>query len=244
MASLRGILFRFAYQLQSHRWNGWRLTYWLTFALVLVAGLASLDVVRGGNGVVIGAAVALMLLWGLVLWASRSRYVSFSSYRLSSSSRSSGSIRGSADEVRANPGLAAPLHPSDRIEVRATGSFEVEGKKNHFSDLQAYFRTFATREHAVMAIVPPSRFLLLGTRPRKEVGMWYIFIRPQQILEMEPGKLRFGLRERAALSVVYQEEGDRKTVYLSFDDHSQRQRVWANLESDAAGLRQAEATAP
>ena len=227
MATVRGILFRLAYQLQSHRWNGWRLTYWLSFALVLLAGLASLDVVRGGRATVSGAAAVFLLLWGLVLWAGRSQYVLFL-----------------AEEQRTNPGLAVPLEPSDRIEVRATGNFEVEGKESHFSDLQAYFRTFSTREHAVMAIVPPSRFLLLGTLPRKEVGMWYIFIHHEQILEVTPGRVRFGLQERPALRVVCQEDAGRKTVYLSFNDHSHRQRVWADLERDAASRRQVEQTAP
>jgi len=221
MATVRAILFRLAYQLQSHRWNGWRLSSWLSFALVLLAGLASLDVVRGGRATVYGAAAVFLILWGVIIWASRNRYVLFR-----------------AEDNRAKPGLAAPLTPADRIEVRATGSFEVEGKKSQFSDLQAYFRTFATREHAVMAIVPPSRFLFLGSRPREEIGMWYIFIHDRQIIDMAPGKLRFGLRERPALRVVYREEAGAKIAYLSFDDHSHRQRVWAGLDRDAAGMRQ------
>ena len=216
MATARGILFRLCYQLRSHRWNGWPLDLWLSLALVLVAGLASLGLVPGRRATIYGMAAALLLLRGLVVWARRSQYVVFL-----------------AEDLPASPGPAAPLLPTDRVELRATGGFEVEGKEQQFSDLQAYFRTFATREHAVMAIVPPSRFLLLGTRPEEEVGMWYIFFQPQQILALDPGTLCFGPGARSALRVAYQEEEKQRTVYLSFDDHTNRQRIWAGLEGSA-----------
>jgi hypothetical protein len=222
MLTLRRTLFRLSYQLSSHRWNGWPLDYWLSFALVLVAGLASLGVVPGARATIYAVVGVFLALWVLAFWAGRNQYVIFS-----------------AEDSPACPGPVAPLRPSDRIELRATGRFEVEGKEHHFSELMAYFRSFATREHVVMAIVPPSRFLLLGTRPEREVGMWYIFFRPEQVLDLTPGTLRFGHRPRPTLKAVCQAEERQETVYLSFDDHAERQRVWADLQQDAALGKQA-----
>lgn len=213
---VRGILFKLCYQLHGHRWNGWPLDYWLSFALILLVGLASLNVVPGARMTACAAAAICLLLWSVLLWARRHQYVAFQ-----------------AQSFSLNPGLVAPLRPDDKVKLRATGHFEVEGKERHFSELLAYFRTFATREHAVMAIVPPSRFLLLGSWPTQEVGMWYIFFRPKQILSLTPGTLRFGLRSRPALRVVYQTEKGQETVYLSFDDPADHQRVWADLQWDA-----------
>ena len=222
MLTLRRTLFRLSYQLSNHRCNGWPLDYWLSFALVLVAGLASLRVVPGARATIYAVVGVFLGLCVLAFWARRNHYVIFS-----------------AEDSPACPGPVAPLRPSDRIELRATGRFEVEGKEHHFSERMACFRTFATREHVVMAIVPPSRFLLLGTRPESEVGMWYIFFRPEQVLDLTLGTLRFGRRPRPALRAVCQAEKGQETVYLSFDDHAERQRVWADLQRHAALGKQA-----
>lgn len=219
---VRGVLFKLCYQLRGHRWNGWPLDYWLSLALVLVAGLALLRVIPGYKATACAAAVGFLLLWGVLFWARRSQYVVFL-----------------AEDSSDNPGTPAPLRPSDKIKLRATGHFEVEGKEHAFTELLAYFRTFATREHAAMAIVPPSRFLLLGTWPQREVGMWYIFIRPEQILSLTPGTLYFGRHPRPALGVAYQQEGKPRTAYLSFDTPADRRRVWADLQKDASVATQA-----
>jgi hypothetical protein len=218
MTTARGVLFRLCYQLRSHRWSGWPLDTWLSLALVLVAGLASLGLVPGRWATICAMAAAFLVLRAFLLWAKRSHYVLFL-----------------AEDVPAAPGPTRPLHPTDKVALRATGRFEVEGKEHQFSHLQAYFRTFATREHALMAIVPPSRFLLLGAREEQEVGMWYIFFRPRQILALAPGTLCFGPAARPALRVAYQGEEKQQIVYLSFEDHAERQCVWADLQRDAPG---------
>jgi hypothetical protein len=218
MTVLRAILFRLSYQLRGHRWNGWPLDYWLTFALVLVVGLAWLDIVPGQRVTIYGVGVVLLVLWGLLLWAKFNQYVIFL-----------------AEVLPSSPGPVTLMNPTDKLQLRATGTFEVEGEEKTFTDLLAYYRTFGTREHAVMAIVPPSRFLLLGTRSAQEVGMWYIFFRPHTIIDLRPGTLHFGLRARPALRVARQGDKGQKIVYLSFDDHSARQQVWADLERDAPG---------
>lgn len=216
MIGVRRFLFRLCYQLRGHRWNGWPLDYWLALLLVLLAGLASLDVIPGGPAVIYIVAGLLVLLWAAMFWARRHRHIVFV-----------------PEDDLAIPGAAAPLQPTDKIEVRATGRFEVEGKEQTFSEILAYFRTFGTREHAVMAIVPPSRFLLLGTWPEEDVGMWYIFFQPKHIASLEPGTLLFTGEPRPALRIVYNLGDAQETVYLSFHDRASRQRIWADLRRDA-----------
>ena len=87
--------------------------------------------------------------------------------------------------------------------MRATGYFEVEGKVHFFAHILAYWRTFATREHAIMAIVPASNFLWFGSVPDTDVGMWYIFFRPEVIREVCGGELYFGDRSSPALCLTY-----------------------------------------
>jgi hypothetical protein len=147
------------------------------------------------------------------------------------------------------PPAGQALDPTDKILIRATGRFEVEGKSHFFVELLAYWRTFATREHAVMAIVHKSRFLGLMRWPEDELGMWYIFFRPEAIEAITPGRLTFGTAQRQALGVRYRsapaETGisGRKsrrpakslseTTYLTFDDDAARRRVWADLLADS-----------
>jgi hypothetical protein len=213
--TLRRRLFWMSYQLRGHRWSGWRLDVWLSVALILVAGLAWLGWAPGGLAVVIAMAVVLLILWAAMLWAQRHQFVTFL-----------------PQQLPASPGPTAPLMPIDKVEGRATGQFEVEGKVQRFSEIRSYYRTFATGEHAVMAIVPPSRFLLLGTWPKCDVGMWYIFFRPEQVLELRAGLLHFDGAPRPALRVAYQASDRREAAYLSFDDHATRQRVWADIQKD------------
>ena len=109
--------------------------------------------------------------------------------------------------------------------------FEVEGKERLFADLLAYWRSFGSREHAVMAIVHRSRFLLLGSVAERTLGMWYVFFTPAMIEAITPGTAAFGAATRPALRVAYRftpPAAGRKaarppspaSVYLSFADES------------------------
>jgi hypothetical protein len=148
------------------------------------------------------------------------------------------------------PGLIAPdaaaLPPSDKVPVRATGRFEVEGRPGFFADLMAYWRTFASREHAVMAIAHESRFLSVGSRPAQDLGMWYAFFRPETVDAVTAGSLAFGSRAGPALRVAYRhapapsDDGQRRAqskpvrtvLYLACEDEEARGRIWADLMAD------------
>ncbi len=219
-----------AYRLRTHRFGAWTLTRWtLTLTFGAAAIILAQWVLRGrpglpawhwlSLGLLLLAGVGFTVLWA---WAERQGYVAF----------------------QAESGLAAPLAqtlaPEDKVQVYATGCFEVNTRIRLFTDLLAYWRTFGSREHAVMAIVHRSRFLLLGRLPDEHVGMWYIFFGPQDILRIAPGRLAFGPRKGPALRVDYRytppaKEGKRSpkpvvaTVYLRFTDEATRGQVWADL---------------
>ncbi len=126
----------------------------------------------------------------------------------------------------------------------ATGHFEVEGRSSFLAGLQAYWRTFASREHAVMAIRHATRFLLAGTAPEEQIGMWYIFIPSDHVERIIPGRIKFGALCGPGLRVDYRSpigaiapkrlfrlrrSTARHTVYLRFADESARALVWADL---------------
>lgn len=226
-------LLKLAYLLRHHRVGGWTLNRW---AVTLAWGVAVFILMqwfwRGQPALPAWhwLILALLLLGGLAVtilrgWAARRSYVVF------------------ALEPGLAPPAAARLKPEDKIAVHATGRFDVAGRERLLADLAAYWRTYASREHAVLAIQHPSRFLLVGHSRPEDVGMWYAFIPPAAITEIMPGRLHNGSELAPALRVDYRRQppvsdGKRRpkavneTVYLAFADEATRAQVWADLGAD------------
>ncbi|MEJ5198911.1 MAG: hypothetical protein WHX53_08315 [Anaerolineae bacterium] len=227
------LLLKLAYQLQHHHLGEWPLDRWGVAGALLAAGVIVLQWWARGRPPLPAwhwLVLALILLAALGLlylrrWAGGRMYVQFT-----------------ADPSASAP-TPQPLAARDKVPVRATAHFEVEGKVHFFADLMAYWRTFNTREHAVMAIAHRSRFMLLGTVPERLLGMWYVFFKPEMIEEIAAGTLAFGKTRRPALRVAYRPaaaSGSRKqnrpqtqVVYLGFADETERAQVWADLLADA-----------
>jgi hypothetical protein len=225
-------IYKLAYQLRLHRVGGWALDRW---AVTLAWG-ASVFILtqwawRGQPALPAWhwLILALLLLSGAVVvalrgWAARRSYVVFL-----------------PEPELASP-APAPLTPEDKIPLRATGRFDVQSRERLFADLPAYWRTYASREHAVLAIQHPTRFLL-GQSRAEDDGMWYAFIPSAAITEATPGALRYGRQVSPGLRVVYRRQprardGKRPpkaavaTIYLAFEDEASRARVWADLVAD------------
>ena len=223
-------LLRLAYELRHHRFSGWALDRWgATLALGGALFFLVQWLLRARPAVAPWHWPVLVLLalvgGGLVLlrtWGRRRSYVVF----------------------RAQPDLPLPaprrLTPADKVPLHATGHFEVEARPGFFAGLLAYWRTFASGEHAVMAIQHPSRFLWLGSVPAEEIGMWYIFFRADAVVTVTPGVLAFGAGSGPGLRVSYLSEvpapGRSKkpksvtaVAYLAFAGEADRQHVWADL---------------
>ncbi len=97
----------------------------------------------------------------------------------------------------------APLAAERKLRVRATGWFEVEGKQQIHVWLEGYYRTFPTREHAVIALCTPTSLWGLGRSRMQDDGMWYMFIRPDDILQVQTGDLKFGREHLTGIRLAY-----------------------------------------
>ncbi len=127
-----------------------------------------------------------------------------------------------------------PLRGLEHLKVRATGRLSVEGKEHFFVNLEAIYHTFETREHAVMAHVPWTRFLLARSR-RQHVGMWYAFFKPEDILRIEIGQMEYGLQRRPALRLRYRSQKGEEMVLLTFSSDRDLARALSDLCYDLVG---------
>ena len=241
--NLTARLFWISYQVNRHHWMGAPLDRWGMVALIILAGLFAIRWLPGGVAGVAVCGVLLILLLLLRSVASRRFYMVFTA-------------EGEPVQHRVD---AARMDPADKLLLRATGRFEVEGKRQDFTELLAYFRSFETREHAIMAICPPASFLGIGTWPEHEIGMWYMFFKHSEIRQILPGELVFGTTHRPALRVKVSREIPQETspldvwggyrsgrraklkyedatLYLSFDSPADQSIVLADLLADAATL--------
>ncbi len=221
-------LYRMAYQLRAHRLGDTPLDVLGRNLLLIASAIILLQWVFRGRpplpawhwitlGLIVAAALGLSLLRSA---GARAGYVRFT----------------------AQPALDAPtaaaMPPADKAALFASGRFSVQDKHAVLADLMAYWRSFETREHAIMAIQHASRFLL-GSRPDDQVGMWYIFFRPEDVIEVMPGTVTFGTTGRPGLRVIYRSQPSddskkpvREVAYLAFENEAGRESVWADLRAD------------
>ena len=59
-----------------------------------------------------------------------------------------------------------------------TGGLTVEGSEQRFTFVPGFYKTFATREHALLCQVRPAARVGVLRWPEAEVGMWYAFFQP------------------------------------------------------------------
>ncbi len=212
---------------------------WIVLLLLLAALLMAIGLLPGGlAGGLIGLLLAITLLAGQRLAEGR-QYVRF------------------RPEPAGQPVPAAtPISPAEKLAVHATGLFEVENKAQRFTELPAVYRSFSTREHALMAVVRPARRLAgLVCWPEHEIGMWYIFVKHDELRQVQPGVLGFGRSRRPALRLLVEQvlpdksavldawglqwgkdksklATRQQTIYLSFDGEAERERVLGDLLRD------------
>lgn len=225
MYPLLGIGLRFLHDVHHCRVWGIRWQRGLPLFLLALALIGWVGIRPGGVGVALVLLVMAAVL-GLSPWlAQRRGYVAF---------------RPEASLPATSP---LPLAPADKVPVRVSGLLGVEGRERVFAELPGYYRTYASREHAILARKTPRRGRFCREQDPAVLGMWYLFITPTALLQVEPGRLYFGSRGRLALRLYYRRRNHhgRETsaiAFLSFDDEADRRRVYGDLLYDRSRLEE------
>lgn len=204
------------YYLSRYLWAGVPLTRWLLIGLLLLIPLWRIMQWPGGWWV----APPVLLLWAgglgwLHYWRNRD-YIQFLPMTLPT--------------VKPEP-----LEPQDKIPVYVTGYFTVEEKENRFTWLPGFFRTFATREHALLCQVAPQPRRRIGRWPEEDLGLWYIFFRPEEIQTLAWGTLYFGRIPQSAIAVTYQRTIPKKGWFRP--ERIVEEVIYIVVETDADGHR-------
>lgn len=222
MHRLLGLLLRFLQRLDDHQWYDTSLFIWLVSLLLLLSLFPILGLLPGGLTLSAALWISVLLLYLGRWWGRRHFYTHFVPEPM--------------------PALARdipPLYPADKLLLHATGLLGVEGKQGKFNDLIAYYRTFETREHAIMARQTPSRFLW-GRTPPRLLGMWYAFVHPHELQDVQAGKIYLGSKAYPALRLHICRQNEkgkevREKLYLRFSSPEDRARVLADLLLDMGG---------
>ena len=214
--AIRGWLLQLSYRLSRHYVGVLSMGSWIVALGLTVVLIGLLPKVWLSPAIMSSAGVIALLTLALLIWGRLSQYHHF---------RVQGELLTSGAESR-------PMRGLEQVSARATGKFSVEGKEQFFVGLEAIYHSFDTREHAIMAHVPPSRFLLFAGSRKELLGMWYVFLRPEQIGMVEVGVLVFGRGGKPALRITYRGEKRSEQVCLAFEADEDKDRVVSDLRHD------------
>ncbi len=224
-----------AYALAHFRLAGMALDRWLWSAGgALALLLAARELLLPGLLLLI----AVALLQGVLAWCRRTGGVEFHPAEWATASEQDGS-------------LTHALSPDAKIPIYATGLFGVEKRRQPFSMLPGFFRTFATREHALLCKINPQRFWRWASWPEEELGLWYIFFQPAEIVTITTGALSFGRFAGPAVAITVQRTvtGQRQPpapelILLAFCDEAGARTVLRDLLADRPELASATTNDP
>lgn len=206
------------YALSRQRLGAAALLHWLVAGGLLLALLWGAGSLPGGWWVALGLSAAALSLLVLHAAARRRRFLRFQPQALA-----------------APPPARLPVH--NKLPLYVSGELSVEGRFRTFTHLPGFYRTFATREHALICQVRPGRLLPVGAPPDDEAGLWYAFFRPEQITRLTSGVVSDRGREMSALAITFIGPDKRQrphsvTLHLCFPNPADRQTVLADLLAD------------
>ena len=215
---MRGWLLQLSYRLSRHYVGSLSVGTWIFLIGLAIVAIGLLPRVAISPIVMIVAGVGGVLTLALLLWGKTASYSMFRRY----------------PHMPEFPADVGPLQGLDKVDVRVTGSFSVEGKERFFANLEAIYHSFESREHAIMAHVPITRFALFAQSRKEYVGMWYRFFKPDVLVSLEAGELAHGARAKPALRITCRGEKRPEQIYLAFESEDDQIRVIADLAHDAA----------
>lgn len=134
-----------------------------------------------------------------------------------------------------------------KVSLYASGLLGVQGRQQFFAGAPGFYRTFPTREHAVMCQMRLRRWLTVAAWPEDEVGLWYTFFRPEEWHAIRAGVIHIDRLERPALAIHYrsqpppdargrQRKADPRVLYLAFLTEADRATVLSDLAVDSPVL--------
>ena len=208
---------------------GFTLMRVLGFVVVLTAVTWALRPLWGGGW------VALALLGGLGIVAlarmaaARRNFVRF-------------------DEEDGTAPTAAPLGVPEKLPIYLWGNLEVQGRVRSFAALPSFYRTFATREHALIGLVQAPSRMGVSRLPDLDAGLWYAFCRPEQMIALRSGSAAWGTKRYPALALTYsaaralpngRAQQSVETIYIAAREEETVRRLWSDLavEQSAAQVR-------
>jgi len=135
-------------------------------------------------------------------------------------------------------GSGALLRAEEKLQIRGTGLFAVGGRSRQFVDAPALFWITELGEYVVMAYNRVRALPLLDS-PVEEQGMWYIFLKPADIISVTTGRLCYGLSRRQTVEIRYRmPDGAEAMAYLTCDtlqDHGRLASELVTRSGTAAG---------
>jgi len=200
--------------------------------------IAGTPILRWGYGFLVGVAVIWLLAglpgsWGVaMLWLAGALALAGAAYI----ARRAQYVDFTATASQLPTGVLLPT--AAKIPVYVTGLLGVERKERAFTMAPGFYRTFATREHALLCRVNERHLWGVATWPEEETGLWYAFFAPQQIVDIAAGCLRYGHHTFDALAVTYRPAPSNSkhrrtpgvaTLYLGFPDSAGCTTVVADL---------------
>lgn len=206
------------YHLDRQQLLGVRLIRWLY--IVLFLGM----LLPGGWWVSLLCLLAALLL-GVSMWqARRQGFVRF-------------------HESPTPPVRPQPIPPSYKIAVYVSGKLTVEYKVRLFAGLPGFYRTFATREHALLCQARARKFGV-SRWPQDEEGLWYAFFMPGAIQQVRAGTIELAKQAMPALAIDYRplpapgrrqepKLAEVETLLLAFQTEEERLGALADLLADA-----------
>jgi hypothetical protein len=225
-----------AYHLSRQQLAGVPLIRWL-YGLLIVVALVLL--LRPGLGWWFAGGVLFLLaaLWGSVSVLRRQDFVHFKRVI-----------------PQPNPGEKppGPLPPAGKLPVYVSGFLSVDTKVRRFSALPGFYRTFATREHALLCQARPRRFGPMGTWSEEEQGLWYAFFHARQVRSLECGEITFDRARFQGVKIEYAPDRpldgkskrryQRVTLYLAFPREADCHAALADLMVEPIPAAQAQSS--
>jgi len=150
------------------------------------------------------------------------------------------------------PVVPVALSPSVKLPVYVSGLLAVENKARPFAGVPGFYRTFGTREHALLCQARRRSLLKLASWPAEEEGLWYAFFTAAHVHGLQTGVIAFDRRSLPGFALDYtpaqplgskrRRKPQRLTLYVAFPRQEDFQAALGDLAVEPITISSASAT--